>query len=244
MKDAILIKGNKFGLSIFINEELDFSLIKQALYTKLDGSRKFFGSSKVSITFEGRKLTTEEQRALIEIVQNASDLDIICVVEPEAEVTHMDSQNLEFKQTKKVLQLQEHLEPKAEPQIEVIPENTAIFHKGTLRSGQEVISESSIIVMGNVHYGAKVAAKGNVIVIGKLNGAVHAGKDGNEKAFIVALNMSPTQLRIADIFGRSPDKKTKKLIITPQIAIVEEEQIVIENINRNMYDNLNFINYK
>lgn len=244
MKDSILIKGNKYGLSIIMNDHHDFDTIKQDLFSKLDNSRKFFGSSKVSLSFEGRQLTAQEQRDLVEIVQSASDLDIICVMDSEFEE---ESKKIiainEPIINKKAIVVQENKKSSTEVANEINPENAAVFHKGTLRSGQEVISESSIIVMGNVHFGAKVAAKGNVIVIGKLNGAVHAGKDGNEKAFIVALNMSPTQLRIANVFGRAPDKRSKKIIVIPQIAFVEEEHIVIENINRNIYDNLNFINH-
>lgn len=270
MKDAILIKGNKYGLTIIINEDFTFEAIKEALFKKLNDSRKFFGKSKVSLTFEGRSLTIDEQKDLIAIVENASDLDILCILDSQQETENakaLVNQFLEHKNNVINLQEADNKKPKEEnifldepskvpirrePRRQInktkiiehsLPESTAIFHKGTLRSGQEVISESSIIVMGNVHNGATVAAKGNVIVIGKLNGCVHAGKDGNEDAFVVALNMSPTQLRIADVFGRAPDKKGGKLISTPQIAFVEDERIVIENINRNIYENLKFINY-
>lgn len=226
MKDVVLIKGNKYGLTIIINEHVDFSFIKEALYNKLNDSRKFFGSAKVSLTFEGRTLTQEEEKELIEVVQAASDLNITCLIEDSK--TNVDAAN-EF--------IQENNSTKE------IPEGVAIFHKGTLRSGQEIITESSIIIMGNVHYGASIVAKGNVIVIGKLNGCVHAGKDGNQASFVVALNMNPTQMRIGNVIGRSPDKKSKKLINTPQIAYIEDERIIIENINRNIYENLKFINY-
>lgn len=279
MKDAILIKGNKYGLTIIINEEVSFDEIQEALYKKLNDSRKFFGKSKVSLTFEGKNLTLDEQKTLIEIIEQASDLDILCIIDSQQEtenakalVTRILEQknnviSLQEAETKKVINQQSviadnetvidessYIKPiKKEIKKEAVksklidhrlPESTAIFHKGTLRSGQEVISESSIIVMGNVHNGATVAAKGNVIVIGKLNGCVHAGKDGNEDAFVVALNMSPTQLRIADVFGRAPDKKGSKSSSTPQIAFVEDERIVIENINRNIYESLKFINYQ
>ncbi|PKM95927.1 MAG: septum site-determining protein MinC [Firmicutes bacterium HGW-Firmicutes-1] len=279
MKDAILIKGNKYGLTIIINDMFDIRTIQEALYKKLNDSRKFFGSSKVSLSFEGKALTAEEQKTLIEIVQNASDLDIICIMDStqdispvvekeqttnlqementnkhsnENESSNKHSNEMESTNSKKnkyEIEVKSSKRPVSKSSknsndssvMEVIPESAAIFHKGTLRSGQEIIANSSIIIMGNVHNGASVSAKGNVIVIGKLNGCVHAGKDGNETSFVVALNMSPTQLRIADVFGRSPDKKSK-IISIPQIAYVEDERIIIENINRNIYENLNFIN--
>jgi septum site-determining protein MinC len=49
-----------------------------------------------------------------------------------------------------------------------------------------------------VNPGAEIVAGGNVMVWGRLRGMVHAGVKGNRKAVICALELSPTQLRIAD----------------------------------------------
>ena len=46
--------------------------------------------------------------------------------------------------------------------------------------------------------GAEVVAEGNVIVWGRVRGMIHAGAQGDISAFICALDLSPTQLRIAD----------------------------------------------
>ena len=51
MKDAVLIKGNRYGLTIILDEIQDFLVIKEALYNKLNDSKKFFGKGKVTITF-------------------------------------------------------------------------------------------------------------------------------------------------------------------------------------------------
>ena len=244
MKDAILIKGNKSGLTIIINDEYDFEAVKNALYDKLNSSRKFFGQAKVTLTFEGKNLSNIEQNDLIDVIQSASDLEIICIIDAHDEDIH--EKIMESKSQKNELPTEETYDEKLDKHENIpidLPDNAAIFHKGTLRSGQELVVDSSIIILGNVHYGAKVAAKGNVIVIGKLNGYVHAGMEGNSNAFIVALNMNPTQLRIAHAIGRSSDKKNKKINSLPQIAILEDDQIIIENINRNIYEGLNIFNY-
>lgn len=238
MNDVILIKGNKFGFNIILNDEVAFSEIEEALKRKLTESRKFFGNSKVTIEFEGRKISSEELNLLIEVIRNSSDLDIICIIDP----------TLKFAVPAKSLRqplpaLAEEIRfrsPNVSSSDGVNPDGLAIFHKGNLRSGQEITSDSSIIVVGNVHNGATLTSKGNVIIIGKLSGSVYAGKDGNNAAFVVALNMSPTQLRIADVFGRAPDiKKGKKIIPVPQIAFVEEDRIMIEDINRNIHEQIN-----
>jgi septum site-determining protein MinC len=67
----------------------------------------------------------------------------------------------------------------------------------TLRSGMKVQYAGHVIVLGDVNPGAEIEAGGSVIVWGKLRGVVHAGSGGDDKAVICALELSPTQLRIA-----------------------------------------------
>ena len=108
------------------------------------------------------------------------------------------------------------------------------FCKGTLRSGQLFESESSVIVLGDVNPGGKVISKGNVIILGSLRGNVYAGADGNENAFVVALEMNPMQIKIADVIARSADtsthKKSKNKNIQPKIAYVGEGNIYIDDL--------------
>lgn len=117
------------------------------------------------------------------------------------------------------------------------------FYRGTLRSGQSIEFASSIVVIGDVNPGAKVVAKGNIIVIGSLKGAAYAGVNGSRNAFIIALDMDPMQLRIGDLYARSPDskgflKKRKQPSKEMQIAFVENNNIYIEPINRAVLNNI------
>ena len=83
-----------------------------------------------------------------------------------------------------------------------------------------------MIVFGDVNPGAKVIAGGDIVVWGKLRGYVHAGANGNESAIVCALEMSPSQLRIADFVVRSPAGKRKKIM--PEVALVRDNQIIVE----------------
>ena len=51
----------------------------------------------------------------------------------------------------------------------------------------------------------EIVASGNVIVLGTLRGMVHAGSQGDREAFIYALNLRPTQIRIAEAIARMPE---------------------------------------
>lgn len=73
------------------------------------------------------------------------------------------------------------------------------FHKGSLRSGQRIEVEGSIVIIGDVNSGAEVIAGDNVIVIGTLRGLAHAGAKGNKEAIIAVSTLDAVQLRISNI---------------------------------------------
>lgn len=100
-----------------------------------------------------------------------------------------------------------------------------IIHR-TLRSGQQIHSEGSIIVWGNVNESAEITAGGDVIVLGRLEGIAHAGCYGNTEAYIMALSLCPRQLRIGDRISRASEDS----IINdyPEIAYVEDDNICIK----------------
>ena len=74
----------------------------------------------------------------------------------------------------------------------------------TLRSGQKIESEHSIIICGDINSGAEVVAGGDIIVLGTLRGVAHAGAydETGGGRFIFALNLQPTQLRIGSTISR------------------------------------------
>ena len=101
-----------------------------------------------------------------------------------------------------------------------------LFHQGTLRSGDHVQGDGDVLVLGDVNPGATLSATGHVMVWGRLRGIAHAGREGDRKARIVALQLRPLQLRIADVVARGPDD-------LPQVGLAEQarldgDDIVIE----------------
>ena len=61
------------------------------------------------------------------------------------------------------------------------------FHRGSLRSGQKIEFEGSLVVLGDVNAGAEVLAGENIVVLGILRGMAHAGAKGNKEAIIAQL---------------------------------------------------------
>jgi septum site-determining protein MinC len=79
------------------------------------------------------------------------------------------------------------------------------IHRGTLRAGDHLQVEGSVLVLGDVNPGARVTAAGDVRVWGRLRGVAHAGCQGDGNARIVALQLRPLQLRIAAAVARGPE---------------------------------------
>ena len=73
------------------------------------------------------------------------------------------------------------------------------FYKGSLRSGQKIEFEGSLIILGDLNAGAEAIAGENIVVLGCLRGLAHAGAKGNKKAIICANKIECPQLRIANI---------------------------------------------
>ena len=103
---------------------------------------------------------------------------------------------------------------------------TLTLHR-TLRSGASIRFEGDITLFGDVNPGAQVVAAGNIIVLGALKGLAHAGATGAEDAFILGFDLSPTQLRIGRKIAIPPERKPGRTGIEPEIARVEDGQIVI-----------------
>ncbi len=73
------------------------------------------------------------------------------------------------------------------------------FYKGSLRSGQRIEFEGSVVIIGDVNDGAEIIAEDNIVVLGALRGMAHAGAKGNEQAIISARIIDSLQIRIGSI---------------------------------------------
>ena len=215
MKEQVAIKGTKSGIILVLNEKVDFEGLKKAVAKKFKESADFLGEATKAITFQGKKLTDEEQMELVDIIHENCKLSIVCIMEQDEVLESA------FKST-------------VERKTEEMDHSTGQFFKGNLRSGQVLDVETSIIIIGDVKAGAKVISKGNVIILGSLKGNVYAGSGGDTNAFVVALDMDPMQIRIADTIARSPDKQVKKKVKETKIAFWEEGNIYIEPLDKDV----------
>ena len=110
------------------------------------------------------------------------------------------------------------------PQV-VRPMAAPLYLQMTVRSGVEIRHPGTVVILGDINPGGSVIAEGDILVWGRLRGLVHAGVTGNVKSLIMALQMEPTLIRIADSVARSPENPPAQY--HPEVAYLTAEGIRI-----------------
>jgi septum site-determining protein MinC len=110
-----------------------------------------------------------------------------------------------------------------------IQDSKTKFHKGSLRSGQKIEYEGSLVIIGDVNAGAEVIAEENIVILGNLRGLAHAGAKGNTQAIIAANEIECPQIRIANIIKDNVNEKQAEESTIKNYAYVnEKDEIILE----------------
>ena len=219
MDNSVIIKGNNHGITVVLDDSMDFEKLKECVAEKFKDSSKFLGAAPVVLGFEGRALLPDQEKELLDIITANCELHVVCLVDNNTE---------REKQYEKTL---------SEKLLDIAGA-TGTFYKGNLRSGQALTFESSVVILGDVNPGASVTSTGNIIVLGALKGQAFAGAGGNENAFVFAIEMAPVMIRISDFLARSSDKPDKEDPKGMQIAFLENGQICLEPLNKKVWNDI------
>ncbi len=104
----------------------------------------------------------------------------------------------------------------------------ALFIKSTFRSGESLHHHGDVVVLADVNPGSEIRADGDIVVVGSLKGWVHAGASGDNKAVVVALDLSSSKFQIAKYEGVPPTSarhRSNSLTSGPKIAYVRSRSI-------------------
>jgi septum site-determining protein MinC len=187
----IQIKGMRDGLLVSL-DDAPWQQQREALIAQVDAQPSFFQGARLALDVSSQVLKVND---LVELRDQLSERGInLWAVISESSTTENTAQ---------LLGLATRISkprPEESRQFSVsdLGEETAMFLSRTLRSGTRIEFAGHVVVLGDVNPGAEIIAEGNVMIWGRLRGMVHAGAKGNRSAVICALDLSPTQLRIAD----------------------------------------------
>ena len=210
--------NTNYGLIVILDENLPFEELIKDVEDKFKESAKFFKNAKMAMTIRGRSLTQAEEKQVVETIVDSCGLHILCIIDEDRK------EELLFHQA-------------VDKAMEEKDAEDGWFYRGTLRSGQVLESEHSIVIIGDVEHGARVTAKGNVIILGELKGTVTAGAAGNDQAVILAFSMSPLQLRIGNHTSRF-NEKNHKLGKGTMIASVENGELKVLPLKKPFFSSL------
>ena len=208
MNHPVLLKGNSIGLTMVLDPEMKFEKLKAAICEKFIQAKDFFnGQTQIALKIEGRKLTSQQLEEVLGIIAEKTTLTIAYVIE--------DDKIMETSFKEALKKLEEKEQKRSQSLIDERRKGDGQFYRGTLRSGQSLESDGSVVVVGDDH------------------------------AFVAALDMQPMQIRIGKHIARSADgepEKKKKFFgrsknsdnqpMEAQIAFVEEGNIYIEPISK------------
>ena len=195
MRSTIIsINLRKDEIVIKLSENATQEQIVEGLKKKLTELKKLYKDEKTPIKVTGKILKNKEIDEIQDLIKSKIDVEI-----------EFDSpKGLGLSNIKRTF----------EKEIAI---SETKFHRGSLRSGQRLETEGSLVILGDVNSGAEVIASDNIVVLGALRGLAHAGAKGNKQAIIAAGLFDAVQVRIANVvkeINRAEDPLHKQTYIS------------------------------
>lgn len=204
MENCITIQLKKEENIIKIQEEAEEKEIIECLKKKIVELKNLYKEDKTPIKIEGKVLKSKEKEEIEAIIKEEIDV----------EVKFEGPATLGLHGIKKAYNKE-------------IKSSETTFHRVSLRSGQKIEYEGSLVIIGDVNAGAEVIAGENIIVLGELRGLAHAGAKGNRNAIIATNKIDCPQIRIADKIKELEKAQTEENLKS-YAYINEKEEIVLE----------------
>lgn len=213
--EHLALKGTRDGLVLYLDPNVEFSVVIEELEQHLEKSSQFLQGASVRC-YGGEKEYSEEQHEALTELLNRYDLHLT------GWLTAEDVYNATRKPMLHEGEKEQHFGE------EGIVEGKCLFVDHTLRSGQSIQYDGHVIVVGDVNPGAEIVASGNIAVLGALRGVAHAGATGERIATVSAYQLAPTQLRISDLVTRAPESEEEWR--GPEIARIKDDQLIVEGL--------------
>lgn len=225
MNDVISIKGIRDSLLVTVGSDCTWEQAERELLYRIERQGDFFHGAQITLQVGDLTLERDDIRRLQAKLQDHDvKLSALLGTSPD---TIRAARRLEVPTEVPEEKASQPEEVRDLPPIDDQEHGeVGMVVKMTLRSGRIVKHAGHVIVIGDVNPGAQIIAGGDVLVWGRLRGTVHAGATGDDTAMVCALDMRPTQLRIANLVAIAGDNGKPRP--SPEIAFVRDGQIVAE----------------
>lgn len=218
MSDLISIKGGRDGLRMRLDDSAEWSALLAQLERQLTQNRGFFSGAKLTLDVGERAMSETQLAEMLGLMQQHG------VAAEALSGNSRESRTAARAAGITARPLPRHPDP-APGTPTFAPDSDALLVTRTVRSGQVVRHSGHLTLIGDVNPGGELIAGGSIVVWGRLKGFVHAGALGNSEAIVCAIELTPTQLRIADQIATSPKRGGT---LHPEVARIDGGQIVVE----------------
>ena len=218
MKPSLTVKGIQNGLLITLPAGEWLNVTDQLMET-VAAQDDFFRGARLAIQVEDRALGAAELGSLRSSL--AEHEVTLWAIISTSETTQSAAADLGLSRDLEIRRAEDDDIP-VDTQL---PGEEAVLLQRTLRSGHSVRHPGHVVVIGDVNPGAEIIAGGHIVVWGRLRGVVHAGAAGDESSMVCALDLAPTQLRIAGHITVSPSRRGKP---KPERAFIRDDQLIAE----------------
>ena len=243
---SIELKSSQYVLTLVMDPSVPFEKILADVKEKFTSSARFFRGAQMALEFKGRLLPEQEQSAVAYAITQSCGLDIICILEKDEE--------LEAAQYRAITQALKNRPADSMTQSTAGGENGqsaaesgkpdqdliagADLYRGTVKNGQKVLSDRSILILGDVEPLGEVSCSGSIFVAGCALGTLRAGLGGDAYSFAAALVLKPQVLEVCSHKGVSGIRKKTmddSYSIYPQAAAVEDGHLKLTTISGKMW---------
>lgn len=205
MKNCVSINLKKDNIVIKIADSSEQEEILYALRKKIPDLKKLYKDETTPIVITGKVLKNREIDEIQDLIKRYLDVEI------------------KFDSPRSL-----GLHGIVKSYSKEIATSETKFHKGSLRSGQKIEFEGSLVVLGDVNDGAEVIAGENIVILGILRGLAHAGAKGNRDAIIAASSIEAPQLRISNIVKEREKEEIMEETRKTYAYINEKGKMILE----------------
>lgn len=245
---SIELKSSQYTLTLVMDPSVPFEKILADVTDKFTSSARFFRGAQMALEYRGRQMTDAQMNDVAAAITSSCGLDIICILEKDEE-----KEEAQYRAITQVLKERpqggaqitgaDAAVPQGSGNETAVLENAGIADivRGTVKNGQKVLSDRSVLVLGDVEPLAEVSCSGSIFVAGYAIGTLRAGLSGDTHSFAAALVLKPQNLEICGLRSISGIRKKTmddSYTISPQVAVVEDGHLRMSAISQKAWSHL------
>lgn len=219
MNSKVLIKQHQGGINVVLDKNLSLSELESEVASHFKESAPFFGKCKLTVMFTGRMLTNEEEDRLCQIIEENSQITILCVFVEDKVRDSVFVRARKIMEDQAVLRAAMSVSSKRQNRV-----SDYLTWPGSIPTGETCHTTHNILVLGDIPQGATLASEQNIVVLGSIRGVAMAGSRAGAQIsaslsdlapaeeghhVILAGNLHPERLVIDDISYRPAQVEEK-----------------------------------